>query len=352
MVKYKQISQLLEKRIRYGDYVSEELPTEMNLASEIGVSRTTARKAIMHLIDRGVLMRGENGRVLCSEEHVQQTTRVAFLTPAWPSSEMHTWRYSLEQAAAKLEIQLRPIDYVHPDDPVIIQAAESFDGIFLLPGPEAFPQPVIDRLKRCPRIIVVGQDYSWANLLSIHCFPPEHIRQLLDIFSAKHLSRVDFLAAQPIGPTMEGRIGQWWAFKRDTGMTGELITSQLKPYTMTAHNGYELMRKYLKQTPCPIKPENGPHGLLCGSINASIGASRAVTDAGLKIGKDVLIAAINGEEINRYLQPSITCLESRDTSAYLQKCLNWIKLKTQAWDGPILMEPAAPSLFIGESTGH
>lgn len=354
MVKYKQISQLLEKRIRYGDYVSEDLPTEMNLASEIGVSRTTARKAIMHLIDRGVLMRGDNGRVLCSAKQSSRVTRAAFLTPAWPSSEMHIWRYALEKASAKLGVQLRPIDYVHSDDPAIITAAENFDGIFLLPGPEAFPKPVIDRLKRYPRIVIVGQDYSWADMHSIHCFPAAHIQQLLDVFAAKHLQHVDCVVAQPVGPTMETRIAQWWSFQRNTGITGQMVTGPFKPYTMTMHNAYDLVSNYLKQSPRPIRPvsETGvPHGLFCCSINAATGASRAVSDAGLVVGKDVLITAVNGEEINRYLQPSVTCLESRDVSHFLEKSLSWMKDKHAQWQDSILMEPDQPSLFIGESTG-
>ena len=299
-------------------------------------------------------MRGENGRVLCSQKQETQTSRVAFLTPAWPSSEMHIWRYALEKAAAKLGVQLRPIDYVHSDDPAIFQAAENFDGVFLLPGPEAFPKPVIDRLKRYPHLVIVGQDYSWADLLSIHCFPANHIRQLLDVFAAKNLQTVDCVVAQPIGPTMETRIGQWWEFKRDTDIGGDMITAKFKPYTMTMHNAYDLVSDYLKQTPCPIQPiaqTDLPHGLFCCSINAAVGASRAVADAGLTVGKDVLISAINGEEVNRYLQPSITCLEARDASQYLEQSLSWMKLKETSWQGSILMEPEQPSLFIGESTG-
>jgi biotin operon repressor len=337
MPKYMQISKLLEKRISFGDYVSDELPTEMNLASEIGVSRTTARKAIMHLIDRGILIRGENGRILCSEQHIEQTARIAFVAPAWPSSEIQLWRYALEQEAAKLGIQIRPIDYVHPDDPAIMQAADRFDGIFLLPSAEVFPKPVIERLKRYPRLVILGQDYSWAN-----------------IFSDKHLEHVDCVVAQPIGAALELRIGEWWSWKRDNCIKGNMITKQFKPLTMPIHNAYHMMCEHLNQTPAPICPRAGqdqPRGLICCSIKTAIGVSRACAEHGLKVGEDVLIAAINGEDTNRYLQPSITCLETKDMSPSLNRALNWLISKDQQWDGPTLMEPDEPNLFVGESTG-
>lgn len=354
MAKYKQISRLLEKRINYGDYVSDELPTEMNLASEAGVSRTTARKAIMHLIDRGVLKRGENGRVLCNQAQAEQTTRIAFVAPAWPSSEILIWRYALEQEAARMGILVRPIDFVHSDDPAIFQAAERFDGVFLLPSSEPLPKAVIERLTRYPRLVILGQDYSWANLISINPFPASHVRKLLDLFAARHLEQVDCVVAQTIGAGLELRIGEWWNWKRQTGIQGQILTRQFKPYSMPVDNAYRMMCDHLKQNPAPIEPRSEhtqPHGLLCCSIKTAIGVSRACTDSGLKVGHDVLIAAVNGEDLNRYLQPSITCLETKDMRQSIARALQWLAHKDEDWDGPMLMEPEDPNLFIGESTG-
>ena len=40
--KGKKLAQTLEKRIRFGDYLLNEVPTERELAAEAGVSRMTA----------------------------------------------------------------------------------------------------------------------------------------------------------------------------------------------------------------------------------------------------------------------------------------------------------------------
>ena len=54
---------LLESRIRRGDYAVRPLPTEQELAEEVGVSRSTARQAFQCLIDKGLLERHRHGRL-------------------------------------------------------------------------------------------------------------------------------------------------------------------------------------------------------------------------------------------------------------------------------------------------
>ena len=168
------------------------------------------------------------------------------------------------------------------------------------------------------------------------------------------LEQVDCVVAQPIGSELELRIGEWWNWKRHNGIQGDMITRQFKPFTQSVHNAYQMMCEHLQQVPAPISPLSShaqPHGLICCSIKTAIGVSRACSEHGLTVGKDVLIAAVNGEAFNRYLQPSITCLETKDMSPFITQVLHWLASKNQTWDGPLLMEPTEPSLFIGESTG-
>ncbi|MEU8175692.1 winged helix-turn-helix domain-containing protein [Microbispora hainanensis] len=54
--RWEQAAEIVEQRIMDGTYVpGTPLPGEQRLADELGLARTTVRKAIMALVNRGVL---------------------------------------------------------------------------------------------------------------------------------------------------------------------------------------------------------------------------------------------------------------------------------------------------------
>src|SRR5690606_5247970 len=144
------IVSLLEKRILHGDYAARELPTETRLAAEMGASRMTARKAVLRLLDRGYLVRQPNGRVYVSRRLPAQRMRVAFLGPAHSPLMANKWRIAVEREGARRGIAVRPVDFVHWDDPIIGETLEGFDGVFLLPSSDAMPDALLERLRTAP----------------------------------------------------------------------------------------------------------------------------------------------------------------------------------------------------------
>src|SRR5688500_4601321 len=109
--KAEQIQKILELRVNHGDYQGRELPTERELAVELGVSRATARKAVQRLIDRRVLERRPNGRVAMNRDGAQGL-RLAFLVPSLSSQDIQRWRLAIERAAETVEASGRTRPYV------------------------------------------------------------------------------------------------------------------------------------------------------------------------------------------------------------------------------------------------
>ena len=59
-LKHLEISDIIERRIRHGDYAIAGLPAERELADDVGASRVTVRKALTVLEQKGLLHRAAN----------------------------------------------------------------------------------------------------------------------------------------------------------------------------------------------------------------------------------------------------------------------------------------------------
>ncbi|MDD3155598.1 MAG: GntR family transcriptional regulator [Victivallaceae bacterium] len=342
MEKYRKIAGLLETRILHGDYLLGELPTENSLAAEVGVSRMTARKALLLLQEKGVIERKDNGRPVCLKNGCSDAEMV-LIAPAWVSVEYQSWRYSLEQEVQRNNQTIRIVDYVHWDDPVLIQTLDAFDKVFLLPAGGDLPERVAERMRKHSKLVVLGQDFTSYGLLSINLFPPQHIGGLLNLLKNSGCRTINCLCSQPSDKTIKERISQWQWWLKMHSCSGTLLTDHFPTYSFPIENAYSLVRKHLADY-------DRPDAFFCVTINGAIGAMRACAEAGLHVGSDILVCAVNGQEINRYLVPSVTCLEGGECRAMIRTVLSWMSENSGAWNGPLLLQPEEPSLFVGEST--
>ena len=72
---------------------------------------------------------------------------------------------------------------------------------------------------------------------------------------------------------------------------------------------------------------------------------------GLKLGADVAITSV--EEwvgLAPLLSPSVTCLQPPPMIPLLEVCLDYFAQHDKRWMAPLLMQPTAMQLFIGESS--
>ena len=91
--------------------------------------------------------------------------------------------------------------------------------------------------------------------------------------------------------------------------------------------------------------------LLCLTNAAAQGASRALYEHGLVIGRDVSVCAIDGAKTSRFSVPSRTAFEAIDPDRYVELCMRWLAGGGGQWEGPLLIQPGRLELFKGESTG-
>jgi hypothetical protein len=344
-----EIAQAIRERIRRGDYPQGLLPGERVLATQSGVSHMTARKAVQLLIQQGVLSREANGRLTARPlgKRPAGDLQLAFLAPAHVSANIERFRVALERVAQPFRARIRPVEFVHWDDPVIPETLRSFDGTFLAPYGDRLPdrlQPHFTNDDHKP-IVSFELDMTAWGIPSIELFPSAAIHRLLDHVAALGHERIDCLATQPENRMTEERIAQWQLWCSLQGKEGRLIREPVKPYDSALERAYRVMSRV-----CGRKSFDAT-AVLGVSVSEALGAMRALQERGLRVGRDVSVCAVNDEGLGRYLWPSLTCLEPPDPSPYMKICLAWMARGGRDWPGPLRLQLTEIPLFEGESTG-
>lgn len=351
--KAEQILKILELRVKHGDYQGRDLPTERELAIELNVARATARKAVQRLIDKHLLERRPNGRVAMTRAGANGL-RIAFLVPSLSSQDIERWRLAIEQTAGVFGASVRTMLYVHWDDPAIVEALESYDGVLITMSCEEIPARILTKLRSAGRnVAVLGRDLSAAGIPSVDLFPPVFLQRLLDHLADEGHRSVDCFNIQTIDPVIESRIEQWNLWRAVHRFGGNLLGEQIQAYAEPLVHAYEQAGRLLDG-------KGGPSGdasftasaILCTTAPAAIGVLRAMHDRKMTIGAGgTSVCVVNDEGLGRFMSPSLTSIEMPDPLPYLSVCMEWMGRAGEGWVGPLLMQPKQVPMFVGESTG-
>ncbi len=340
-------AQMIEKRIAHADHVASGIPSERQLAEEMGISRSTVRTAVQLLVEKGTLTRQENGRIeVATPEDGFRRRTVAFIAPTGTSSDVDQWRESVDGVIngvfADQSVTIRMVSYGHWADPAIQEVLSGFDAAFLITPAEKIPAWLVNKIKDSScRVVVLDQDESEDGLISVMLFPPAMEFQLLDYLYQLGHRNIDCLNTQEQGAIIQGRITVWQDYLKARGITGRLYTQEKRNPIESA---YRIVRDALEDG------HQMASALFCTTGPAAMGAMRALHEVGLKIGSDVSVCAVNSEGMGRYMMPSLTALEAPPRALYLRRVSEWM-LSDEEWQGPLLIQPEGLLLFEGESTG-
>lgn len=343
--KFDEIAQAIGRCIQAGDYNGAGVPGERGLAVQFGVSHMTARKAVEKLVREGVLSRKTNGRLDIGRSQKKAARHLAFLAPAYYSSVLERMRAALERVAIRHQFSVRPVDFVHWDDPAIPEALHSFDGIFLASSAMPVPERVRELLtnRAAKPVVSLEVDLSASGIPSFCFFPAQAVERMLEYLWSLGHRRIDCLNTQPEDEVIRARIACWRSWCEARGARGHLINEPVKPYGHAIRQAHEVTVRLLRR-----KFEFSSAVIV--TTGAGFGAMRALLDHGVRVGKDVSICAINAGEVAQYSSPSLTSLEPPAFAPYFERAIEWI-VRGGQWRGPLCVEAVEAPLFKGESTG-
>lgn len=344
--KSRTIAGILEERIQRGDYVLRGLQSDRSIADEFGVSRLTAYQALRQLVEKGIVRRKDNGRLeLPGAEGVPSETRqIAFLAPSFPSPFLQRLRVATEQMAQAQGCSFRPVDYLHWTDQVVYETLAAFDGVLLCSPGGAIPELVMQRISAGRAgVLSLNIDLSSHGIPSLLVDPHEGVQTLCDHLAGLGHRTVDCLQVHSPSTNLSLRLQQWSVWKAAHGVAGELHDHDVPPYGNPMLEGYRVVSGLLAAGRLRAS------AVFCTTELTTLGACRAMVEAGLTPGREISICTFGGDGFCRFANPAVTCLEHPDLSPYLQLWSGWIARGRTGWVGPLLMRPGG-TLFAGEST--
>lgn len=343
--KFQDVMSVIERRIRQGDYVLTPIPGERKIAEETGVSHMTARKAVLALLDRKVLIRRPNGSLDIYPGYTGDagTAHFLLLYPAYASTYLTHLRQTVSDAAEQYGLAMRPVQYVHWDDPVVASAITNPAGLMIIPSSVDVPTHLFGAL-RANKCVALDIDLSEHDVPSIQLFPDAHVSKVFDHFKELGHKRIDCVSTQYHNPEIDRRIRLWRAWLEKNNMAGELLEQPTRSFGDATPAAYQAMKAVLDRGPLKSSAIIGT------TFPAAVGAMRACWEHELQLGKDVSIGAVNIERPATFMTPSVTGLDTPNLSKLLRRCFDWFA-SDHKWNGTKRLEPAQAEFFAGESTG-
>lgn len=344
--KYNEVVEIIERRIREGDYLLDRIPGERKIAEETGVSYMTARRAVTELLEQKVLIRGASGAL---EVHPGYTKKakladVVLLYPAYPSSYLTQLRGLVSDYAERHGVGLRPVQFVHWDEKMVLEAVEQARGAIIIPSGAAIPGRLLESFRE-NKVVILDGDYTAHGLPSIRLFSDRCISDVIEHLYALGHTHVDCLNTQNRNPETERRIAIWESCQAAQGARGVLWDDPAPLFTDPTIAAYRLMTRLLDEKKIAAT------AIVTTTCPGAIGAMRACWLKGIAVGKDVSIASVNIEPPAEFFCPSITGLATPDLTKILGGCFEWFASRQETWMGPKLLEPRDSVIFKGESAG-
>lgn len=291
-----------------------------------------------------MLVRAESGRLELSEPKAQ-TRHLGLLMAPWPSTVMLQWYRLIEQACLQRDWSLQIVVYNHWCDTVISEAVRGMDGLFVLSIGGDFPSTLLDQWRKDPTgIVVLEQDVSGGGLPCLRCQNPAAIQQLIHHLRERGVRRVHCLNTQPDSSIIQERIAAWQFWTSAHNVKGELINEPVEPFESPVGASIELATSLIRD-----RLHEGD-AILGITAEVTLGVVRAATNLGRLVGAALPVVSVDDWAGHaKALTPSITCLAPSDIDPLIQVCLDYMG-GDRDWLGPLLLQPSAMDLFVGEST--
>jgi len=339
-----EVLEIILERIRKGEYARKPLPSTRELAAELGVSKFTIHRAYCAAEKKGIL-KLEGRKRMVSGKAKSRPLEVACVVPAAAAPTSFLWFSSLDTVVTGRGGRATLVDYDGVSDSRLIRALRgNYDAIFLNPPHVSIP-PLLERLLRKSRekIVTLYQDLPELDIWGIDNMPVGAVDLLIFHLASKGIREIHLVGSQPLQGRQQQLAERWSWRLSGVGASGGKFFPQA--------NEENFLEASIAQTRKMLSQFKKPASVIFSDLPAALGGYRALWEAGLCPGRDVLVTALSCEPEGAFLTPSLTSITAPPRTSVIEDALDQILAKRGSerrhWADRVL---ADVRLFEGESS--
>lgn len=337
-LKTESVLKTLKERIDRGEYRERPFPSERKLASQLGVSHTTVRKAIQEAVLTGLLNRTQTGRIEVANQG-RHLLQFALICPADSAPWLTEWKHAMNIVAQRHQAILRVFQYVDGHDSLLADSLVTDYDLYFLVAPNPM-NPVIRDLicDRKGRIATIVSNLRDLDIPCIDNSSETGVEMLLEHLTSLGHQRIACVNCET--NDQSERVYRYQVFCKEKGIP-ELYIAETHPLDwIPPLRAYRFLQSELR------KPKLNATAYLFTTIEPCLGALRACHEAGVSVGKDISICGFGPSTRARLMIPSVTSLQTPLHETVLSSAVDAM----MSGSAPFPSTTWKPGLYIGEST--
>jgi len=310
--RYLQVMQLLEDRIRYGEYaLGARIPGERELALEFQVSQMTVNKAILALVDSGCLYREQGRGTFVRSDFRPAGPTVAKVGVVVPISVDHVLDdfymgslfRGIQRAVANAPVSLSIMEAIGNVGERLLSAPMD---AFLIIGMLERDLPAVKQLHAAgKRAVVLGSHWDQMGTPFVDSDNIHGTKAALDhLLSLGHTRIAGVFALANTSNTIE-RIATFHAFQKEHGLDAppEFAVIDEENYPTSGHLLSNSARQQVHRL---LRRENRPTAFFCGGYFLALETIEAIRSERLRVPDDVSVIGFDDPVSAAHLSPPLT----------------------------------------------
>ena len=306
MIKNKQnsIVRELEQRITDGIY-GDKLPKALDLAAEFEVNFKTLNKAVLQLVEKGIVYRKPGlGTFISKESKKLEDSLIELLFVGSSEISVHPfysemWRGILDginKTEFKLVLNILEENKKYGGLKKICKDFMPSAGKILIGTNNAEQIKCLKRAK--VPFILAGEQSSDPDVVSVYTDTTNAIADAIDYLRKQKIKDIAYIGLTSDDGEHLQTLNKFYAYLSAIQKKGELNSDLIENTPPFAKFGYTAMQNILKR--------KVPQAVVVAYDHLAPGLYKAISDAGLNIPKDIKVIGIDG--VNPNVTPKLTSI--------------------------------------------
>lgn len=308
--KHRQVRDKLLNSIRSGEFAAgHQIPAEYDLATRFGVSHMTARRAVVELVETGILERRARKGTFIRAHSLERlsATTLQLVCMTYDSSVTRAFLTGGAQAAERRDWGVRVVRMQSGHDHAGIQAVLNDDPTLVLMDAASLRDTLGDALRKAEgRVVLTGNRTEDSRVPAVVADDARAIRMAVAHLQERGHHAIALLCNHPGDANERVQVGAW----RESLASGTpnaparfLAAAQTPRYQCATQSAYAVVRRQLQTDWQQVT------AMICLGDELALGALAACRDAERPVPDQMSLINSGDSSLMAFAHPPVTCID-------------------------------------------